>query len=130
MPHANETVIRDLYDAFASREMSVADKLLADDVIWHAPGTAKHAGVRRGKAELYASMGRLAELTGGTLRSELIDLLANDRRAVVIQLTRAQRDDRPQLHDREVIVFELRDGRVIEVWEHPGDLHAMDAFFA
>jgi len=44
MPHANETVIRNLYDAFASREMTVVDKLLADDITWHAPGTAAHAG--------------------------------------------------------------------------------------
>jgi hypothetical protein len=29
-----------------------------------------------------------------------------------------------------VIVYELRDNLVAEVWEHPGDLHAMDAFFA
>lgn len=130
MPHANETTIRDLYDAFASGDTAVVDRLLADDVTWHAPGSAQHAGVRRGKAELYGSMGRLAELTGGTLHSEVIDVLANDQRAVVLQLTRAQRDGRPALHDREVIVYELRDGRVIEVWQHPGDLHAMDAFFA
>jgi ketosteroid isomerase-like protein len=130
MPHANETAIRELYDAFASGKMTVVDRLLADDVTWHAPGKAQHAGVRRGKPELYASMGRLAELTRGTLRSEVVDVLANDQRAVVVQVTRAERDDRPALHDREVIVYELRDGRVFEVWEHPGDLHAMDAFFA
>jgi hypothetical protein len=130
MPHANETAIRDLYDAFASGAMEVVDRLLADDVTWHAPGTAQHAGVRRGKPELFASMGRLADLTGGTLRSEVVDVLANDQRAVVLQLTHAERGDRPALHDREVIVYEFRDGRVIEVWEHPGDLHAMDAFFA
>jgi uncharacterized protein len=130
MPHANETVIRDLYEAFASGDMSLVDKLLDDDGTWHAPGSGQHAGHRRGKAELYASMGRLAELTDGTLRSEVIDVLANDRRTVVLQVTRAQRVDRPALHDREVIVYELRDGRVVEVWEHPGDLLAMDAFFA
>ncbi len=130
MAHPNETVLRDLYDAFASGDMAVMDGLLADDVAWHAPGKAQHAGVRRGKPELFASMGRLAELTGGTLRSEVVDVLANDQRAVVLQVTRAERNGRPALHDREVIVYELRDGRVIEVWEHPGDLHAMDAFFA
>jgi ketosteroid isomerase-like protein len=66
MPHADENVIRDLCHAFASGEMAVVDRPLADDVTWHAPGTAQHAGVRRGRAEVYASMGRLAELTGGT----------------------------------------------------------------
>lgn len=130
MGHPNEVIIRSLYDAFQSGDMAAVDRLLADDVTWHAPGTAQHAGVRRGKAELYASMGRLAELTSGTLRSEVVDVLANDRRAVVIQRTRAQRDDRPELDDRELIEYELRDGRVTEVREHPGDLHAMDRFFA
>jgi len=130
MSHPNETIIRSLYHAFGTGDMAAVDQLLADDVTWHAPGNAQHAGMRRGKAELYASMGRLAELTGGTLRSEVVDILANDRRAVVIQRTRAERDDRPELDDREVIVYELRDGRVTEATEHPGDLHAMDSFFA
>jgi ketosteroid isomerase-like protein len=130
MTHANEDTVRDLYNAFATADMSTVDRLLADDVIWHAPGRAQHAGIRRGKAELYASMQRLAELTGGSLRSEVIDILANDRRAVVLQLTRGERDGRLPLHDREVIVYDLRYGRVIEVWEHPGDLVAMDTFFA
>ena len=130
MSHPNETVIRNLYRAFAAGDMAIVDELLTDDVTWRTPGTAQHAGVRRGKAELYATMGRLAELTGGSLRSEVVDVLANGERAVVLQLTYAQRDGRPALEDREVIVFQLRDGRVIEVWEHPGDVHAMDAFFA
>ena len=130
MSHPNEAIIRSLYDAFQSVDMAAVDRLLADDVTWHTPGNAQHAGVRRGKAELYASWERLAELTGGTIRPEVVDILANDRRAVVIQRTRAQRDDRPDLDDREVIVYELRDGRVAEATEHPGDLHAMDSFFA
>ena len=58
--------------------MVVVNELLMDDVTWHAPGTAQHAGIRRGKAELFATMGRLAELTGGTLRSDVVDVLAND----------------------------------------------------
>ena len=69
MVHPNETVIRNLYDAFATSNMVVVNELLMDDVTWHAPGTAQHAGIRRGKAELFATMRRLAELTGGTLRS-------------------------------------------------------------
>ncbi len=129
MSHPNETAIRNLYDGFATGDMAVVDELLADDVTWHAPGTGQHAGIRRGKPELYATMARLAELTSGTLRSEVIDVLANDDRAVVLQMTRARRDDRAALEDREVLVFQLRGGRVVEVWEHPGDLRAMDAFF-
>lgn len=78
MSHPNETVVRDLYDAFATGDMAVVDTLLADDLTWHAPGSAQHAVIRHGKAELYASMSRLAELTTGTLHSEVVDALANE----------------------------------------------------
>ena len=130
MTHPNEALVRELYDAFAGADMATIDRLLADDITWHAPGTAQHAGIRRGKGELFASMSRLAEFTAGTLRSEVVDVLANDRRAVVLQVTRGEREGRHPLQDQEVIIYEIRDGKVSEVREHPGDLVAMDAFFA
>lgn len=130
MAHPNEDLVRQLYAAFASADMDTVDRLLSDDVTWHAPGTAQHAGLRRGKQELFASMGLLADLTSGTLRSQLTDVLANDERAVVLQVTRAEREGHRPLQDDEVIVFEITDGRVKSVIEHPGDLPAMDAFFA
>jgi ketosteroid isomerase-like protein len=129
MSHPNEDLIRRLYKAFASQDMAVIDQLLADDITWHAPGRARNAGIRRGKAALFAVMGELAQLTGGTMSSDVHDVLANDDRAVVLQTTKASREGRPALKDREVLVFEVRKGKVTEVTEYPGDLYAMDAFF-
>jgi uncharacterized protein len=127
--HPNEEIARKLFTAFEGADMAAVDALLAEDVVWNAPGRGANAGVRRGKQELFAGMGRLAELTGGTLRGEIHDVLASDEHAVVLQTTRGERQGRAPLTDREVIVLRVRGGRVTEVWEHPGDLHAMDAFF-
>jgi uncharacterized protein len=128
--HPNEEIVRRLFAAFDAGDMETMDALLADDVVWKAPGRGVNAGVRRGKQELFAGMGRLAELTGGTLRGEIHDVLASDHHSVVLQTTRGERDGHEPLADREVIVLHVQDGRVAEVWEHPGDLHAMEAFFA
>jgi ketosteroid isomerase-like protein len=57
-------------------------------------------------------------------------VLASDEHAVVLQATRAEREGRPLLEDQEAIVVHVRNGQVVEVWEHPGDLYAMDAFFS
>jgi ketosteroid isomerase-like protein len=73
--------------------------------------------------------GRLAELTG-TLRGEIHDVLASDDHVVVLQTTRGERDGHGSLEDREAIVLHVRDGTIVEVWEHPGDVYAMDAFFS
>jgi len=42
-----------------------------------------NSGRRNLKQELFAGMGRLAELTGGTLRGEIHDVLASDDHFVV-----------------------------------------------
>lgn len=128
--HPNEKVGRRLFSAFESSDMASIDALLAEDVIWNAPGRGVNAGRRHGKQELFAGMGRLAELTGGTLRGEIHDVLASDEHAIVLQTTRGEREGRAPLEDREAIVLHVKDGQVVEVWEHPSDLHAMDAFFS
>jgi ketosteroid isomerase-like protein len=128
--HPNEEIVRKLFSAFDSQDIPTIDALLADDVVWNAPGRGMNSGVRRGKQELFAAMGRLGELTGGTLRGEIHDVLANDDHAVVLQTTRGERAGRAPLQDREAIVLHVRNGRIVEVWEHPGNLYAMDAFFS
>ncbi len=128
--HPNEEIVRRLFSAFDANDMATINALFADDVVWNAPGRGVNSGRRRGKQELFTAMGRLAELTGGTLRGELHDVLASDEHVVVLQTTRGERGGHGPLEDREAIVLHVRDGRVAEVWEHPGDLHAMDAFFS
>jgi ketosteroid isomerase-like protein len=128
--HRNEGIVRRLFSAFASNDMATIDELLADDVAWNAPGRGMNAGRREGKRALFEALGRLAELTGGTLRGDVHDVLAGDEHAVVLQTTCGEREGRGPLEDREAIVLHVRDGRVVEVWEHPGDLYAMDAFFS
>ena len=66
----------------------------------------------------------------GTLRGEIHDVLASDDHVVVLQTTRGERDGHGSLEDREAIVLHVRDGTIVEVWEHPGDVYAMDAFFS
>lgn len=128
--HANETIVRKLFSAFEANDLAAIDALLADDVVWNAPGRGLNSGRRNGKQELFASFGRLAELTGGTLRGEIHDVLASGAHVVMLQTTRGEREGRPPLEDREAIVLHVRDRRVVEIWEHPGDLHAVDAFFS
>jgi ketosteroid isomerase-like protein len=128
--HPNEELIRGLDEAFGSNDMSGIDERFADGVVWHAPGRARNSGTRRGKPELFEVMGDLAKVTGGTLRGQIHDVLANDDHVVVLQTTLGEREGMPSLEDTEVVVFHVRHGKVTEVWEHPGDLYAVDQFFA
>lgn len=69
------------------------------------------------------------ELTGGTYRIELHDVLANDEHAVVLAEAHAERGGRV-LDDRGVDVLHIVDGKVTEFWNNPGDQYAVDEFWA
>ena len=107
--HPNEEIARRLFSAFEANDMATIDAVLADDVVWNAPGRGVNSGIRRGKQQLFAGMGRLGELTDGTLRGDIHDLLASDDHAVVLQTTRGDRAGHAQLEDREAIVLHVRD---------------------
>jgi uncharacterized protein len=102
----NVAVMRRAYDAFN----------MADD--YH------------GREATLAYFGQLAQQTGGTFRAELQHLAADgDTRVVGIHRSTADRDGR-HLDVADCIVFELKDGRVIDGREHFEDLYAWDDFWS
>jgi uncharacterized protein len=76
-----------------------------------------------------AILGRPAELSGGTHRIDLHDVVGNDNHVVVLAATRAERPGR-QLEASVVHVFHVRDGKVTEAWTHHDDLYSLDEFWS
>ena len=72
-------------------------------------------------------MAKSYELSGGTLRLELIDILGSDWGAVQVQYVRANRDGKV-LDCVEVLAHEIVDGRIVRTYHRP-DQTAIDAFF-
>jgi ketosteroid isomerase-like protein len=69
------------------------------------------------------------ELTGGTFRSELHDVVANDEHAVSLFVARGQREGKT-LEARNVLVTHVRNGKLEETWLFSGDQYAADEFLA
>ena len=129
MAHPNEELLRQGYEAFSKGDMEALAALFADDVVWHTPGRGQLAGDHRGKDQVLSMLATQAELTGGTFRAELHDVLANDEHGVSLAKVRAERGGKT-LEDNAVLVFHIRDGKTSEVWLHPGDVYAGDEFFS
>jgi ketosteroid isomerase-like protein len=127
--HPNEELLRNGYDAFGKGDMETIRSLFADDIVWHSPGKSPLAGDYRGVDAVLEQFGRLFELTGGTFKIEIHDILANDTHAVVLARATAERDGK-RLDDKGVNVWHLKDGKVTEQWLHPGDQYASDEFFS
>jgi ketosteroid isomerase-like protein len=69
------------------------------------------------------------ELTAGTFRAELHDVVAGDEHTVSLHVSRGEREGRT-LEDREVLVSHIRDGKLVEVWQYIENQYAYDEFFS
>lgn len=129
MAHSNEDLARRGYEAFIRGDMQGVSDLLSDDIVWHVGGRSPLAGDYRGKDEVLGFFAKTMELTGGTFRVEIHDVLANDEHVTALVVARGEREGKT-LEDRQAHVLHVRDGKVTEYWGHPGDQYAIDEFLS
>ncbi|MBA2725503.1 MAG: nuclear transport factor 2 family protein [Actinobacteria bacterium] len=129
MAHPNEDLLRRGYEAFGKGDMATIAELFADDVVWHVPGNNPLSGDHEGRDSVLAFFGKSAELSGGTLKLEVHDILANDEHGVALTRGSAQRGGK-SLDNNGVQVVHIRDGKVVESWLYAGDQAASDEFWS
>jgi uncharacterized protein len=96
MGHPNEDLIRRGYDAFSRGDMDTLRELYHPDIVWHAPGRGPLAGDHRGVDAVFGFFGQVMEMTGGSFRVEVHDVVANDEHAVGLHKGHAERAGRQQ----------------------------------
>jgi ketosteroid isomerase-like protein len=126
---ANAALIKSAYDAFSRGDMQGATAPLAGDILWHVPGRGPLSRDYRGHAEVLGFFGHFMELSGGTFRLQVDDLLAQRDRVVVLCTESARRGGRswssPQVH-----VWTVKDGKATVFWQYQGDQQTEDEFFS
>lgn len=129
MEHPNVQRLREAYAAFARGDLETIGRELAPDAVWHVAGQSDLAGDYKGQDEIFGFFGKLFELSGGTLRIDVDDILANDEHATAIVRMSAQRGD-DVLSMNGVHVYRLEEGKTKEFWSFDEDQRREDAFWS
>jgi hypothetical protein len=126
----NAEIIRRGYKAFNAGDMKTLAELFDENASWHTPGRSMLAGDHNGREAIFGYFGRLGQETGGTIKAKLLHVLADDdTRVVGVHQNTAERSGK-RLDANCCIVFELKNGRVVDGREHFYDLHAVDEFWS
>ncbi|MBK5111335.1 MAG: nuclear transport factor 2 family protein [Thermoleophilia bacterium] len=126
----NAELVRRGYAAFNSGDMATLTELFDENASWHTPGRSPIAGDHVGRDAAFAQFGRYGGDTGGTFQAELQEVLADDDgRVVGIHHNSAERNGK-QLDVDCCLVFEIRDGRVVDGREYFSDTQAWDEFWS
>jgi ketosteroid isomerase-like protein len=126
----NVAVMRRAYEAFNAGDIDTLVEVFDEGAVWHLPGRSSMAKDYQGRDAILAYFGKIGEDTGGTFQAELERLLSDDdNRVVGIQHSTGDRDGK-HLDVVNAIVFELRDGKIVDGREHFHDLYAWDEFWS
>jgi ketosteroid isomerase-like protein len=126
----NAESVRRGYEAFNKGDMKTLTELFHENVSWHTPGRSPIAGDFKGREAAFVQFGRYAGGTGETFKAVLQSVgKSDDGRVVSFHHNTAKRNGK-QLEVDCCIVFEFKDGRVIDGREHFFDLYAWDKFWS
>ena len=130
MTQPNEDLVRAASAAFGRGDLgTLRDQFFAENIVWHVAGTSPIAGDYAGMAQVMGLLGKIFELSGGTIQHELHDVLVGTDHTVALATMRAQRAGR-QLQDNIVHVIHGANGKAAEIWTSTTDPAAAAAFWS
>ncbi len=127
--HPNAELLKKGYAAFASGDMAVLTELFADDVTWHVSGNSPISGTHRGREAVFAVFARTGQLSGGTFKIDVHDVVANDVHAVALTRATASRQGK-QYDAMDTDVYHMSGGKVTEFWSFAEDTKKADEFWS
>lgn len=114
---------------YAGGSVQAVLDLLAEDIVWHVPGTSPIAGDHRGREGVAAYFEHRRELASATMVMHPGPLLADGDAVVQLVDGTAELGGR-QVEWRTAGVYRIEDGRVSEVWLVPLDLAVFDRLWS
>ena len=120
--HPNEALVRRVFAAFGSDPKAIG-AAFDRDITWRVPGDTVMSGSYHGRVDVMEFLRRTGLETGGTYRSSLHTVFADDEWAVAIYRAQGERNG-VELDVEQALVIRLRDGMWTNVTAVPLD----DAF--
>ncbi|MEX2160100.1 MAG: nuclear transport factor 2 family protein [Dehalococcoidia bacterium] len=128
--HPNIELVRRFHEAQRQADAPVLMGLLADDAIWHVPSKNLLSRDYHGRAEVAGFFGKARELSGGTVRTELIDVLGGDDFAIALVRVFAEREGKKLSGEFQAFTYRIESGKIAEFWFLVEDRYAVDAFWS
>lgn len=130
MSHPNLERLHGFLAAYAAKDTESIRAALAPDAVWHVGGTHRLSGDYQGADAILEYFDRVGAETGGTVRLETLELLANDQRgAAFLRVTGERAGRKLDVTMAEAIHFD-DEGRIREFWAHATDQDAINQFWS
>lgn len=117
------------YKALSQGDFETVGALLADDLVWHQPGKGALSGAYNGKQNVFAHLGRMAQLSNGTFAIDQVDYVTDNADLVVAAVGFAVSANGLSMEMKGVDLFRFENGLIKEVWLFSERIDEEDRFW-
>ena len=112
----NIDIARKGYAAFDKQDIETVMSVITEDAVWHGGPRGPIAGDYKGKAQILEFFGKFGQLTQGTYKAEIHDILANDQHTVVLGTSTITRNGKTREDRFTDVIHPDNEGRLKEFW--------------
>jgi ketosteroid isomerase-like protein len=122
--HPNVEATRTAFEAFMKGDTEALAPHIADDAVWHIPGSHRFAGTFEGKAAIMGRSQEQAEAGVQTSFDEIHDIVGGDDHVVALMRTSVTGPG-GSAAGNAIFVLHVKDGTATEFWaynEHQAEI--------
>ena len=127
--HPDVTLVKRGYDAFNSADIAALTEIIADDAVQTMVGNNLVSGEFKGRDNILAMYGKLAELTNGTYRVEIEQTFTDGNGTVVVVHHQTATREGKRLDNRQALIFRIVGGKVVSLTDASDDIAIDDDFY-
>ena len=121
--------VHQFYTSLAQGDFATVGALLSDDLVWHQPGKSVLSGIYDGKQNIFAHLGRMAQLSNGTFAIDQVDYVTKNGDWVVASVGFAVSANGHSMEIKGVDLFRFENDLIKEVWLFSERIDEEDRFW-
>ncbi len=127
--HPNVETARTSLEAMMKGDLDTMAAGIAEDAVWHVPGSNQWSGDYSGRADIVGRFGRMAEQGYRFSLDEIHDIVGNDEHVIALVHVTAN-GPAADASTSSIWIFHIRDGKATEFWARNEDQAAIDRVMA
>ena len=117
----NIEFVKTYFNSIHTGDLETLGSLVAKDIVWNQPGENKFSGQYNGSEAVFALIGGLMEVSGGSFKIDTVHAVMGNESTVATTVNFLGQRDGASMSMNGVNILTVKDGQIVEDWLYSED---------
>ena len=123
-------IVEQVVEDFNNGDFLALQKVIAEDAVWHVPGSNQLSGVHRGKKEFVENFQAKVQGLTESATIDFVNIYTGPDSRVIVTYDGSYKRNGNELDYRIAYEYQFKDGKIAEAWLHVQDFEVWNAFWS